>query len=86
MRSQASPLAGKTLVLTGTLAHMTREEAEARIRELGGKVSGSVSGRTAYLVCGENPGSKLVRAQALGVPILAEAEFLAYLDEDGLKA
>jgi DNA ligase (NAD+) len=71
----AQTLAGKALVLTGTLATMTREEAEAKIEALGGKVSGSVSRKTAYLVVGADPGSKLDKATELGVPILEEDEF-----------
>ena len=71
----AQPLAGKSFVLTGTLSTMTREEAESRIEGLGGKVSGSVSRKTAYLVVGADPGSKLDKASELGVPILKEDEF-----------
>jgi DNA ligase (NAD+) len=71
----AGPLRGKTLVLTGTLKTMTREEAEAAIEGMGGKVSGSVSRKTAYLVVGEEPGSKLDKARELGVPLLTEDEF-----------
>ncbi|CAB3927417.1 NAD-dependent DNA ligase LigA [Achromobacter aegrifaciens] len=74
---QATTLAGKTFVLTGTLPNWTREEASMRIQAAGGKVSGSVSRKTAYLVAGEDSGSKLAKAQELGV---------AVLDEDGLKA
>jgi DNA ligase (NAD+) len=70
------PLAGKTVVLTGTLGAMTREEAEARIEGLGGKVTGSVSKKTSYVVVGTDAGSKLDKARALGVPTLDEAEFL----------
>ncbi|CAB3878764.1 DNA ligase [Achromobacter aegrifaciens] len=73
---QATTLAGKTFVLTGTLPNWTREEASMRIQAAGGKVSGSVSKKTAYLVAGEDSGSKLAKAQELGV---------AVLDEDGLK-
>ncbi|WP_447918364.1 NAD-dependent DNA ligase LigA [Achromobacter aegrifaciens] len=74
---QATTLAGKTFVLTGTLPNWTREEASMRIQAAGGKVSGSVSKKTAYLVAGEDSGSKLTKAQELGVTVL---------DEDGLKA
>ncbi|VFR28191.1 DNA ligase [plant metagenome] len=66
-------LAGKTLVLTGTLPEWTRDDATRHILAAGGKVSGSVSKKTAYLVAGEEAGSKLTKAQELGVPILDEA-------------
>lgn len=69
------PLTGKTLVVTGTLATMSREEAVAAIERLGGKVSGSVSRKTSYLVVGADAGSKLEKATGLGVPTLTEDEF-----------
>jgi DNA ligase (NAD+) len=75
----AGPLAGKTFVLTGTLATMTREDAEAAIERLGGKVSGSVSRKTSYLVVGEEAGSKLEKARTLGVQTLSEDEFRALI-------
>jgi DNA ligase (NAD+) len=70
------PFAGKTIVLTGTLPSMTREAATARIEALGGKVSGSVSKKTDYVLAGADAGSKLEKARQLAVPILDEAEFL----------
>jgi DNA ligase (NAD+) len=72
-RAPAGPLAGKTLVLTGTLPNLTREAASALIEQAGGKVSSSVSRKTAYVVAGEEAGSKLAKAQALGIAILDEA-------------
>jgi DNA ligase (NAD+) len=73
------PLAGKTFVLTGTLASMSRDEAAAAIERLGGKVVGSVSRKTSYLVVGADAGSKLDKAEELGVPILTEDEFRALI-------
>lgn len=67
---------GKTFVLTGSLESFTREEATNAIEKLGGKVSSSVSKKTSYLISGEDSGSKLTKAQTLGVPILTEQEFI----------
>jgi DNA ligase (NAD+) len=75
------PLAGKTFVLTGTLPTLSREEATALIEARGGKVSGSVSKKTSYLVAGEDAGSKLDKAKQLGTPILTEEEFRAIIDK-----
>ena len=75
-QAAAGPFAGKTFVLTGTLPTLTREEATAKIESLGGKVSGSVSKKTNYVLAGEEAGSKLDKAQKLGIMILSEAEFL----------
>lgn len=74
-------LAGLTFVLTGTLPTLSRDEATARIRQNGGKVTGSVSGKTSYVVAGSDAGSKLTKAQALGVKILSEDDLLAMLGE-----
>jgi DNA ligase (NAD+) len=71
------PLADQTFVLTGTLPTLTREQATEMITRAGGKVTGSVSRKTAYLVAGESPGSKLAQAERLGVEVI---------DEDGLRA
>lgn len=73
------PLAGKTFVLTGTLSSLTRDQAKQKIQLLGGKVTGSVSKKTDYVVAGENPGSKLDDAKELGVSILDEGAFLKML-------
>jgi DNA ligase (NAD+) len=73
------PLAGKTFVLTGTLPDLTREEATERITAAGGRVTGSVSKKTDYLVAGDSPGSKLTKAERFGVTVLDEAGLLALL-------
>lgn len=78
-------LAGKTFVLSGGLASMSRDEAGAAIERLGGKVSGSVSKKTSYLILGDKPGSKLTKAQALGIPVIEEDEFLKMIDVEGEK-
>jgi DNA ligase (NAD+) len=69
------PLAGQTFVLTGKLSELTREEAAEAIENLGGSVTLSVSRQTTYVVVGESPGSKLEKAQKLGIPTLGEKEF-----------
>src|SRR6185312_8444298 len=75
-RSTGGPLEGKTVVLTGTLPELTREEAATLVKNAGGKVVNSVSKKTDFVVAGENPGSKLAKAEKFGTAIL---------DEDGLK-
>jgi DNA ligase (NAD+) len=74
------PMKGLTFVVTGTLVTMSRSEAEASIKQLGAKAAGSVSKKTNYLVAGENAGSKLQKAEALGVPVLDEAAFTRFLN------
>lgn len=76
---QAQPLEGKTFVLTGTLTQMSRNEAKQALQALGAKVSGSVSKNTSYVVAGEAAGSKLTKAQELGITILDETEMLGLL-------
>jgi DNA ligase (NAD+) len=75
----AGPLSGKSVVVTGTLEGLSREEAEEAVRAAGGKVAGSVSKKTDYVVAGEKAGSKLAKANELGVPVLDEAAFQALL-------
>ena len=75
------PLTGKTFVLTGTLPNMTRDEAKKKIQALGGKVTGSVSKKTSYVVFGEKAGSKLTKAQQLGVETIEEPDLIALLNK-----
>ena len=79
---QSEALSGLTFVLTGTLSRMTRSEAGALIEKNGGKVSGSVSKKTSYVVAGEEAGSKLKKAESLGIPILSEEDFLQMIPEN----
>jgi DNA ligase (NAD+) len=79
----ARPLAGKSFVLTGTLPHLKREEAAALIESLGGKISGSVSAKTHYVVAGSDPGSKLDKARSLGIPVLDEHGLRELLGKPG---
>ena len=74
-------IAGKTFVVTGTLTKFTREEIQEMIAKHGGRAASSVSKKTDYVVAGEKAGSKLEKAQALGVPVLTEAEFAALLEK-----
>jgi len=76
-------LAGLVFVLSGGLDSMSRDEAGAAIEKLGGKVSGSVSKKTSYLILGDKPGSKLTKAQALGIPVIEEDEFLRMINTEG---
>ena len=82
-RASGGALAGKTVVVTGTLPTLSRSEAEALVRAHGGKAAGSVSKKTSFVLCGENPGSKLAKANELGVPVVDETAFRAMLETDG---
>jgi DNA ligase (NAD+) len=77
--SEEQPFVGKTVVLTGTLSQMGRSEAKAKLQELGAKVSGSVSAKTDLLIAGEKAGSKLAKAQDLGIETWDEQAFVDYL-------
>ena len=87
MESAARPvgdlLAGLTFVLTGELTRYSRKEAGEKLEALGAKVSGSVSKKTSYVLAGEAAGSKLRKAQELGVPVLDEGQLLVLMGEEG---
>ena len=74
------PLTGQTIVITGTLPTLSREEAGARMRHAGGKVASSVSAKTSFVVAGSDPGTKLSKAEQFGVPVVNEREFLKKLE------
>ena len=80
---KGTALAGKTLVVTGTLPTLSRQEAEALITQNGGKAAGSVSKKTSYVVAGEAAGSKLTKAQTLGIPVIDEAGLYALIENGG---
>ena len=80
-KQHSQALAGKTFVITGTLPSMKREEAKDLIEQNGGKVSGSVSKKTSYLLAGEEAGSKLQNAENLGIPIISESDFLKMIQD-----
>ena len=79
--AEDSVFAGKTCVLTGSLQQLTRDQAKAQLEALGAKVAGSISAKTDYLIAGEKAGSKLTKAQSLGVAVLTEAEFIEILGD-----
>ena len=78
---KSDKLAGLTFVITGTLPDMTRDEAKALIEQNGGKCSGSVSKKTSYVLAGEEAGSKLTKAQQLGVPVISQQQLMEMLGE-----
>lgn len=79
-KASDNPFQGKTVVVTGTLTHFTRDEIEEKLRDIGASTSGSVSKKTAYVIAGSKAGSKLTKAQELGVPVLSEEAFMEMLD------
>ena len=84
-RQEGGPLEGKTVVLTGTLEGLTRDEAGAMVKQAGGKVTGSVSKKTDYVIAGDSAGSKLDKAEKLGVPVLDKAGLENLLSGDGVS-
>jgi len=83
--ANATSLEGQTFVLTGTLGQITRNEAKVQLQSLGAKVAGSVSKNTSYVVAGDASGSKLTKAQALGVSIMSEDDLMALFAEHGVQ-
>ena len=84
-RLSAQPFAGKVFVITGTLEGLTRDEAKARIQALGGKVTGSVSSKTDFLLAGESAGSKLDKARRLGLDVIDEARLRELAGSDWIS-
>ena len=76
-----SPFSNKTIVLTGTLSLLTRDEAKAKLKQLGAKVTGSVSKKTDLVIAGESAGSKLAKAQELGIKVIDEQELINLLNQ-----
>ena len=79
---QSSLLEGLTFVITGTLAGMSRDETSALIEANGGKTAGSVSKKTSYVLAGEKAGSKLTKAQSLGIPVISLDELLKMIEQE----
>ena len=79
MENKKNPFGGCTIIATGKLAHFTRDSINSKIASLGATAGSSVTRKTSYLICGERPGSKLTKAQELGIPVLTEQEFLAMI-------
>jgi DNA ligase (NAD+) len=84
LEPDAQPLAGKTYVVTGTLSQYSRDEVKGKLMQLGAKVAGSVSAKTDCLVAGEKAGSKLTKANDLGIPVLDETGLQALLQQHGV--
>jgi DNA ligase (NAD+) len=84
-RQADQSLAGKTFVFTGALTRFTRQEAQKKVEQLGGRAAGSVSKKTTAVIAGENAGGKLDKARSLGVPIWSEEQFLEMLKEENSK-